>query len=265
MFRWIYFHDLATGGAVCLLSMLLLTFLPSKSIALVLACLLFVLPVFAITQTSRRALQALNQFCDPEPLLELSQRDLQRRFFSGQRLLPRVNAGAALHALGRFQEALEYLDPACIPQHPANNVYLTALIWLNRSAVMYDLKQPEEMAHCLALAEKALSSSLIPQSQRPDLTHVFNQNRLAYRMLTEGYSPEVEAGFQAALSQAKTEHHRVIGHSSLAECALAREDLAAAREHLEYVIAHGNKLYARTQAIQLWAQQDFPPSTEPPA
>lgn len=252
MLRWIHFHNQSKSTIFsltvpCVISLLFLPRATAFGVIIFLFLFYAFLVLFANYRLRGQALRCLNDHCDPEPLLELSLEELQKR--PAPQVLSHINAGVSLYALGRFQEALEHLDPGILPKSPDS--YVAALIWLDRSAVMYDLKEAEEMAHCLSLAEKLLSSPQVPRSQRSAMTSILHQNRLAYRLLTEEYSPDVESGFQELLSQAKTKFQRVSCHSALAGCALARGDKTAAREHLEYVAAHGNKLYARTQALEL--------------
>ena len=215
---------------------------------LLLAYFLFFL-LFSLS-LSRRAFRAWNEECDPEPLLDFSLNDLKRYSSPQAQITSHCNAGAALHGLGRFQEALEHLDPTLLTKVPGGKEY-TILLWLNRSAVFYDLAQPEAMAHCLSMAEQALATSSLKPAQQALCAAVLEQNRLACRLLTEGPGPEIEAGYQRLLSAAETTQERVSRHFALAQCALAREDTATAREHLDYVIAHGNKLFARAKALEL--------------
>ena len=64
-------------------------------------------------------------------------------------------------------------------------------------------------------------------------------------------SREAVAQLELHLSAVTTELHRVHCHFHLSTALLALGDAPAAREHLDYVIAHGNKLYVRTQAMEL--------------
>lgn len=236
----------------------------------VLLALLFYIPI--TLHLSAASLRSWNEG-DPSPLLTHSLDSIhlyrQSRRTSAKRALANfhINAAAALISLGRFSQALEHLDAA-------SSLPLTgeaaAILWLNRSAALYELGRYQEMAPCLSQAEALLSAS--GQAPTPQTAALWDavrrslrQHHLLLRLQTQVLTPEVETELQELLTLAKTPKDQVELHLALAQCALARRDNPAAQEHLSYVLAHGNKLHARTQAAELWAQQGFPPSTEPPA
>lgn len=209
----------------------------------------------------RRAVRAMGEDCDPEPLLALATKTLRRY---GENRNPRyrnilfsahVNAATALYNLGRFEEALAHLDRPGLEDYPLPS---QAVCLLNRAAVYCDTDRPREMAGALAQAEELIRDSAFPREQRRAFEDICYSDHLALEMLEKGPSPELENAYRALLAQAGGESQRVGIHLQLARCALAREDEAAAREQLEYVLAHGGKLFFRRRAEEMLKTLDGP-------
>ena len=76
------------------------------------------------TTQIRRAVRAMGEGCDPEPLLTLSMKTLKR--YGGSQnprhrnllFSAHINAATALYNLGRFQEALAHLDRPGLEGYP---------------------------------------------------------------------------------------------------------------------------------------------------
>lgn len=206
--------------------------------------------VFSCLRVSSQAFQSLNRDCDPEPLLDHTENILRQakgKHWRATATQAQINRAAALVSLGRSREALEALDPDL-----AEKGTIAAVLWLNRAAVFCDLEQAGEMVLCLDRVQALLDRDpSIKPNQQEALRSVLQQNRLDHRFLVDGPSPALEAEYEGRLSQTSIERLRVDLRFTLARCALARGDRAAAREHLDYVLAHGNKLHVRTRAQEL--------------
>lgn len=246
-------------GATLLLPLLLRRplggFLPFSLAVLALMVLWAVLYAFVHRNGLKNALAALADGCDPEPLLEVSLDALGQYRKKGDRSLrlvlnARLNASTALHQLGRDGEALEQLD-ATAPFLPKKPDIYHVVYWLNRAAVFHGLGRGADMAHCLDQARTALAAPGLQPAQAERYGPLLQVNDLAHRLLTEGPGPEVEAEYERLLAQAQNESQRVGFHLSLGKCALARGDRSAARTHLEYAAAHGNRLFCRQEAETL--------------
>lgn len=207
----------------------------------------------------RRAVRAMGDGCDPEPLLALSAKTLRR--YEGSRnprhrnilFSAHINAATALYNLGRFEEALAHLDRPGLETYPLPS---QAVCLLNRAAVYCDTERPEAMEEALTRAEGLIRDPSFPQNQRQAFEGICYSDRLALEMLQKGPTPELEEAYQALLPQAGGESQRVGIRLQLAKCALAREDKSTARTHLEYAAAHGGKLFMRRQAETLLDTMD---------
>ncbi len=193
----------------------------------------------------RRAVRAMGEGCDPEPLLALATKTL-RRYEGNQNPRHRnllfsahINAATALYNLGRFEEALAHLDRPGLEGYPLPS---QAVCLLNRAAVYCDMERPDAMEDALTRAEGLIRTPSFPQNQRQAFASICHS--------------ELEAAYQSLLLQSGGESQRVGIRLQLAKCALARGDSTAAREHLEYIKAHGNKLFTRQRAEALLSTMD---------
>lgn len=232
---------------IAMTPVLLLGLLPSALV------LMLALSMRRTTQI-RRAVGAMGNGCDPEPLLALSMKTLRRY---GESRNPRhrnilfsahINAATALYNLGRFDEALAHL---AIPELEGYPLPSQAVCLLNRAAVYCDMEQPENMAQALDQAEAIIRRSDFPPKQRPAFEGICYSDRLALEMLEKGPSPELEGAYRDLLVRAGGQSQRVGIRLQLAKCALARGDRDTARQELQYVAEYGGKLFFREKASEL--------------
>lgn len=204
----------------------------------------------------RRVTRTYSEACDPEPYLELGLWGIRRfqnaRSARRKRALEayRLSAVSALSALGRYEEALRYLDavdPSGLLPSPR------IVYWHDRFSTLLHLDRPlEELAGLLGTARNCLDSAhKLPSSQKRTAEQVLFYDRILLSIRENGPSREAVAQLEQHLSAVTTELNRVHCHFHLSTSLLALGDAPAARAHLNYVIAHGNKLYVRTQAMEL--------------
>lgn len=215
----------------------------------------FVLIYSLASRYSDQVTKAYTENCDPEPYLEMGLWGVRRfqkaRSTRGRTALTNSHlyASSALAALGRYEEALEHLDGL---DRSALSSYSRFVYWHNRFATLLHLGQPPaELARLLILLQDSLEDSKLPVSQRRTAEQTLSQNHILLSIRKNGPSREIVVQLERQLSSVTTELERVHCHFHLATTLLALGDTSAAREHLNYVIAHGNKLYVRTRAQEL--------------
>lgn len=215
----------------------------------------FVLIYFLASRYSDQVTKAYTENCDPEPYLEMGLQGVRRfqktHSARGRASLAdaRLYAASALSALGRYEEALEQLDAM---DRSALSPYSRFIYWHDRFSILLRLGQPPaELARLLALAQDSLKDAKFPSNQQHMAESGLEYDRLLLRIQQEGPSWAAAVQLRQGLSLITTELERVHGHYTLATILLALDDPSSARIHLDYVISHGNKLYARTQAQEL--------------
>lgn len=242
----------------CVLGLMLLTLLDKISFPVYFFSVFAVL--FFTLLFNRSYVRSIEQIytmdCDPEPFLELQlayihrYRNTHRASIRAALWNTYLSASAALSTLGRYREAKGYLDAIDTSNLSA---YTQFCYQHNRFIISHRLGYANWAVYTeyLDLAESVLEKGVIPQRLREEASDRLLYDRLLLRFWQEGTSEDTERRLSELLSQAKTEVDRVSFRMTLAQCVLSRGDYAAARAHLEYVAAHGNKLHTRTEAEEL--------------
>lgn len=186
-----------------------------------------------------QALRTLDETCDPEPLLEVSQAVVKQNPNSCGNW---VYQAWALSLLGREEEALEAANRA--EQRPRRlwKSPLLLLIW--SSALPGEDPRREK-------AEEALEAMTKrgPKKRRALIRLALDVRR---RDAQVPQAPqELEEALVAAVEQAGCTREQVSAHLALGLYYHQRGDGDRAREHLSFVAAHGGKLKVKTEAERL--------------
>lgn len=191
---------------------------------------------------NRKAVAALNNDCDPVPLLNWA--DTELAYWSAHRArksyltLCAMNRAVALHALGRDQEA----EAAAPDQKNLTDRGAVKLVYfLNMAIIQLGLDRPLVAGQYARQAEKLMAERRLNKA-RSDQYAFSLENIQCTLLLKDKKTAGLEERFQSLLTRATTEYQRVCVHYDLAELAIREGRPADARPHLEYVIAHGNKL-----------------------
>lgn len=199
---------------------------------------------------------ALYDGCDPQPLLELSQSELaaipMRRGFYPYLGACAANRMTALYALGRFAEAIDACPSGPLaPTDPAGQLVLQ----VNLANLHLAMNHPDVAQELMGRAEELLGSLPADHPHRPLCQDAMDSFTIALRLLqgdTQGLLPTLESGLETA----QTEYQRVGAHFQLGRFYLKEGQPHLARPHLEYVVAHGNRLYYRSDAQDYLSQID---------
>lgn len=191
---------------------------------------------------NRRAAAALNNDCDPTPLLDWA--DTELAYWSCHRArksylnLCAMNRAVALHALGRDQEA-----QAAAPEQKdlSDKGVVKPVYFLNMAIIQLALDHPLVATQYARQAEKALAERRLNKALTQQYAFSL-ENIQCTLLLADRKTAGLEERFQSLLDRASTEYQRTALHYDLAELAIREGRPADARPHLEYVIAHGNKL-----------------------
>lgn len=186
----------------------------------------------------RPALAALDNRCDPEPLLELCRTVCRQNPDS---LLFQVYQSWALSLLGKDKEALPVLDR--VANHPRLTKDALALLAWSAALPSGDPRQEWAAEKLTALKPKMRAN------QRALVDQVINQRRSF--ALMQAAPPQLEPLLQQDLERAGCLREKVAAHMALGVYYHQREDWAKAQMHLEFVLDNANKLHVRTQAEKL--------------
>ena len=231
--------------ALCLPLVGVLNALGLPLLAVYLVCLCWIaggwfLINFGVSRRLRAAVQTLDQDCDPEPMLELCRTVLRQ---NPKSVIYRLNGGFALLALGRREEAAAELA----------GLEGNRRIWKNSSLALSYCSCRLDLAGDLEEAAAWLDRMEAHADKKPATARTLEEQR-ACLALRRGETQGLEPIFLAALERAATARMQVAWRWELAALDRMEGRQAEAREHLEYVAAHGNKLYVKAGAEKLLAQ-----------
>ena len=193
-----------------------------------------------------QALRTLDETCDPEPMLEVSRAIVKQNPNSCGN---RVYEAWALSLLGREEEALEAANQA---EKRPRRLWKNPLLLLIWSSTL-----PEEDPR-REKAEEALETMAQrgPKKQRALLRLALDVRK---RDSQVAQAPEeLESALITAVEQANCTREQVSAHLALGLYYCQQGRLAQAREHLSFVVAHGNKLKVKIEAERLLCRLPAP-------
>lgn len=205
---------------------------------MVLWCMAGFLCVNASVGLMRRpALRALDEDCDPEPLLELCQAVIRQ---NPRVVSYRVLEAWALTLLGREEEALASAN-------------LVEGRWkLRRSAALvltWCVVLPPDDPRREKTLKRMARGLLVPKKFRRAAREMLEWSETVSR-LGEG-APELEPILLSRLEAAGCTRDQVAAHMALGVYYCRRGQMDKAQEHLGFVAAHGGKLAVRGDAERL--------------
>ena len=180
----------------------------------------------------------MDEYCDPEPLLELCRMVLKQ---NPKSLFYRVFEGYALALLGRRREAEDSAHMAAEQPRLWKNPPLLA-VWLPQLPP----EDPERERGELAM--ERLVRRLSPQT-RAVLARAGTMRARAAQI--QEARPELEPLLLADLEQAGCTREQVAAHMALGIYYQRRGLENKAQEHLSFVVARGGRLAVRTEAERM--------------
>lgn len=192
-------------------------------------------------------LEQLNQHCDPQPLLEETQRQLARKFDGPHRQLLEINRAVALRDMGQTAAAAQILEAINIDKFPGTSPFMKHVYYHNLCDICYLLGRKEE-GRIWRRKYMQIYQDLPSVKAKQELTVSIDimECEILYH---EG---DYEDALRKINSVQLPHPRRIVDAAMLAaKCHIALEEPDKAREKLNYVVEHGNKLCIAQEANEL--------------
>ncbi|MBE6626826.1 MAG: tetratricopeptide repeat protein [Ruminococcaceae bacterium] len=196
-----------------------------------------------------RADSIRNHKCDPEPLLE--EVNLQLEFFKNTKYEQRLlNArGAVLNAMGEYEKSYEISLSVLKANLKDNNHTHNVIFYGNVSSSLYKLGRYEEAHEYYSKATEEYEKIKKPEEKYYHKSYI--DSFRVTDLMSKGCYREALNLIESLDKEESLSAEIVWGALKSARCYIGLGEYDKAREKLEYVIANGNKLYAVTEAKEL--------------
>jgi hypothetical protein len=250
--------DILTAINIALVSLILALYLsdPEPSVITIILIVLYavslacwLLSLYLNLRRLRKTLALLNEQCDPDAYLLKTRKLLDRAIRWGTTddvLLWRLNVAAGLIAAGRYHEALYTLPDHRLFRDNRRGKLQQAICHHNGFAVFLGLGMTDAARQALTMMHGA-AGGLKPGKAQARLSHLYRLYYARYTM-AQGDFDGAEAVFREAIDKAESNYARVSTTLELGRVYAHFGRTDEARQAFEYVISHGNKLYAVAQA-----------------
>lgn len=192
-------------------------------------------------------LAQLHNNCDPYPILEETQRQLAVVSDSPHRQLLEVDLAVALRETGEYEQALEILENINIDKFPGTTPFARYIYYHNLCDLNYLLARNEE-ARIWSRKMRQIYGDLPPVKAKNQLsaTHELMEAEILH------YEGDPDGALRKVAWIQLSYPCMVISAAMLAaRCHIALEEQDKAREKLNYVAEHGNKLHIVQKAREL--------------
>lgn len=197
----------------------------------------------------KEPLDILENQCDPYPFLQELERQMGHIQDNFQGQLTTINYAMALVQTGRNEKALETLENLNIDRFPTASPFAKFIYYNNLCDVMTRLERFSE-ADIWHRKAQAIYQDLPNNKLKQKLDRTVQMNEIEALYREQEYTIALRK-----LSRIPCQTQRALMDAALlaARCNLGLEEYDKAREKLQYVIDHGNRLACAEQAKRLIA------------
>ncbi len=197
-----------------------------------------------------KALNALNDECDPYPLLKEAENHMSYAYSQSNKQVLLIDYCCALSEIGEYKENLEKLESIIIDKYTSTLPITKAIYYNNLAAAYLNLNVLEKAELCINKA-KQLYDELKNVKQKNMLSSSIQSNiaNLAYHRQDYNKSIEILDNIQT-----KNLRDSVYIALSYAEIYIVQDKIEEAKLKLQFVIENGNKLIAVQRAKDLLAK-----------
>ena len=189
-----------------------------------------------------RAIKALEDGCDPYPLEKEINEQLSYTKSKPQRAALAINMTAALVNMGRYEESVRLLESTCIDTCAGLTPAFKFLYYNNLFCVYCNTGRREELSFLLQKARQILDNLKVKEEVKRSLQDSYNLNCAEFHFVKREYEL-AEASLAAVDFESACMRRKVGIHFSKAQILMETGRPQEARQHLAFVLEHGNKLY----------------------
>jgi tetratricopeptide (TPR) repeat protein len=203
-----------------------------------------------IYQLPMPAIKAMDEKCDPYPLLEETTRQLQYGYKGTLDQTNRINHACALRQIGQYQQALDVLCGINIDLY-SGTIPATKFVYYNNLMDVLTLMGRYGEAEVWYQKAIQIYKDMPNNKIKKQLTETV-ESAAAYAWFRRGeYAKAIEALNATHPKRLSSQ----VGHALLyARCCIAEGNAEAARQSLQFVIERGNRFYAVQEAMYLLGQ-----------
>lgn len=256
--KWISEHKIIAFilyNLICWTPFLLLALIVELRLIWWIVFVMFILIISAMfvnstdKHTLNKAVKLQNEQCDPNPFLETVERQLSRVKSKSYRQLLLMNKAVALRDLGRFDEVFSILAGINIDQYNTT-LPLTKIIYYNNLTDILILKGDFFQANIWHTKMMQMINDLkANEKQKKQLNEISILNHAELLIVDNNFS-EAE-NLISELPESISNRQRVSKCLLYAKLLMKQNKPDEAKQHLQFVIDYGNKLYDVVQAQEM--------------
>ena len=196
----------------------------------------------AIIVLFNKANKALNDECDPYPLEKEINDQLSYVKSKPCRVSLAINMAAVLHAMGRYEESANLLEETDIDNCRSLTPAFKFLYYNNLFCAYCNTGRTQELAFLLQKAQQILANLKAKEKIKKSLQETLQINFAEIHIIKREYEL-AEALLEAVDSENACMRQKAGIHLSKAQILIETDRPQEARQHLDFVLEHGNKLY----------------------
>lgn len=192
------------------------------------------------------AMQPLWNTCDPYPMVEEARLQLRYPGPKNMTLVRQCNFALALQYAGEYEEALEILTQMPIHKTFGIHAQFKTVYYNNLMALYVERNQLDKAVEAYDQMLHHYGKIKISK-QRAALQHSLDAKKTLFHFCRQEYAMALSTPFP----EPKNLLEQVLKAKIYARIYLAMGDLEQAKEKLEFIVQHGNRLYVVTEAKAL--------------
>ncbi|MDD2361959.1 MAG: hypothetical protein PHV32_11010 [Eubacteriales bacterium] len=214
---------------------------------------IFIISLLFVFSTNQyvlnQAAKQIDETCNPHPLLEVAEQQLQKVWSKSYKQLLLINKAAALRELGRFDEVLSILSGINIDQY-STTLPITKIVYYNNLTDILIAKEDIFQAKIWYSKMNQMIQDIKMKAGQKHTLLVSSALNQAELLLADHRLEETEA-LLTGLSEPISNRQRIAKCMLHAKLYMQQNKFDEARPYLQFVIDWGNQLHEVSQAQKL--------------